>query len=628
MISVIIPAYNAEATIERCIKSVLAQDYADFEVIVVDDGSTDDTFRICMRFPIVTIRTFYKGVSAARNRGIEEARGEYIVFLDADDCLVDKEALLRLTGHSEDLIISGYNEDTLDWWRIKLKTEQYLLSPNRNTEFAFVWGKLFKARIIKENNIRFNYLMEKHEDTEFVFHYLQHCEVVTFINEKTVLHTVSTSGKGMEIFNADFERMWLLQRISKLVNNSVLLSHCNISLMIVEIVRACRKGSFGEQYNFIRELFNGISLRDYIHVKGNSRIIPLLLKLRAYGLLVLICRIKAVKRYIPLIIFGAGATGRLLLEKCQEKGIRVECFCDEVIKDSFCGLAVFTINEAKIRFPDAKYMVTTGAVKDVAKKLGYKNIIYSKTVKLLRQLTAIGYDKFCLEICIEANQSYKKRYFIRSLDLIITERCSLRCQDCSNLMQYYKEPKDCDIERILKNLDILLHYAKIGEIRVIGGEPFMNKDWPILVEALSKNPKVKRIVIYTNGTIFPNIELLRDKKICLYITDYGKLSNERLWDFIGLLQKQSINHKVIKPEWTDCGEIKENHRTAEELDKMFLDCCSKNMTLSNGKLYHCAFAANLARLGISNNERACDFCNGRPFNAKKIIPAIQKENSV
>jgi glycosyltransferase involved in cell wall biosynthesis len=86
LVSIVIPAYNAETQLARSLASVLAQDYTPFEVIVVDDGSTDATAAVAARFPAVRcLRQANAGPSAARNRGAGEARGELIAFVDADD---------------------------------------------------------------------------------------------------------------------------------------------------------------------------------------------------------------------------------------------------------------------------------------------------------------------------------------------------------------------------------------------------------------------------------------------------------------------------------------------------------------------------------------------------------------
>lgn len=91
-VSVILPVYNRRNVIEECLRSVLAQSYADFEVLVIDDGSTDQTPEVCRRLAaedprIRLITGHHTGVSAARNQGLETASGEYLFFLDSDDCI-------------------------------------------------------------------------------------------------------------------------------------------------------------------------------------------------------------------------------------------------------------------------------------------------------------------------------------------------------------------------------------------------------------------------------------------------------------------------------------------------------------------------------------------------------------
>ena len=88
MISVIIPVYNGEKYISECIESVLKQTFRDFEIIVINDGSTDNTAEICRKFK--NIRYFYqenKGVSKAREKGLQVSKGEYITFIDSDDTI-------------------------------------------------------------------------------------------------------------------------------------------------------------------------------------------------------------------------------------------------------------------------------------------------------------------------------------------------------------------------------------------------------------------------------------------------------------------------------------------------------------------------------------------------------------
>ena len=107
--SIIIPAYNAEAYLSRCLDSIFSQDYEDYEVIVINDGSTDGTATILKRYPQVkVINQSNHGMSSARNRGLEVAQGDYILFVDSDDSARDTAVYLTLVGSCNLLGIAPY----------------------------------------------------------------------------------------------------------------------------------------------------------------------------------------------------------------------------------------------------------------------------------------------------------------------------------------------------------------------------------------------------------------------------------------------------------------------------------------------------------------------------------------
>lgn len=114
IVSIIVPAYNAEDTLEKCLQSIANQTYPFFEAIVVNDGSTDDTQTIAERWSQKDsrIRVFRKensGVSAARNAALADAQGEWITFLDSDDYL-EPDCLERLLdGEACDMAVIGYH---------------------------------------------------------------------------------------------------------------------------------------------------------------------------------------------------------------------------------------------------------------------------------------------------------------------------------------------------------------------------------------------------------------------------------------------------------------------------------------------------------------------------------------
>ncbi len=119
-VTAVIPAYNREKTIKRCIDSVLAQTYPVFEIIVADDGSTDRTVDIIKQeygSAVKIIRQNHKGAQAARNVGIMAARGEYVAFLDSDDEWLPEKIELQVQElcKNADAVVSGNGFIQMDW---------------------------------------------------------------------------------------------------------------------------------------------------------------------------------------------------------------------------------------------------------------------------------------------------------------------------------------------------------------------------------------------------------------------------------------------------------------------------------------------------------------------------------
>ena len=113
----------------------------------------------------------------------------------------------------------------------------------------------------------------------------------------------------------------------------------------------------------------------------------------------------------------------------------------------------------------------------------------------------VEYSLKAVEDCHKGFLS-KDQLFLRSIDVVITEKCSLKCKDCSNLMQYYEAPVNIEFNEILRDFDDLTGSADhIYEVRLIGGEPFMNKDIYKIIEYLAASPKITKLVIYSNAMV-------------------------------------------------------------------------------------------------------------------------------
>lgn len=196
LISIIIPTYNCGSYLEKCIQSVLAQTYPHFELIVINDGSTDNTAEILNDYTIKDnrIKIFNienNGVSNARNIGIKESKGEYLCFIDADDW-IEKDYLTNFINNNEDftktLIIQDIyqnqkikNHYAKAKYNIKKDIESIMLEHNLMS-LGSPFAKLYHAETIKNNNIRFNKFISYGEDQIFFFEYITHIENLQFLD--------------------------------------------------------------------------------------------------------------------------------------------------------------------------------------------------------------------------------------------------------------------------------------------------------------------------------------------------------------------------------------------------------------------------------------------------------------
>ena len=193
--SVIVPVYNSEKYLNRCVDSILHQTISDLELILVNDGSKDSSGKICDEYKkkdsrVVVVHQENGGVSKARNVGLDIAKGEYIVFVDSDD-YVDDTYLEHLDNDDADLVIASftYGKSGKEKECIHERKCYYLSDKSimcellGNGKLAYMWGRKFKADIIKENSIRLIEGLNFGEDTCFVCEYLFCCKDLLYISE-------------------------------------------------------------------------------------------------------------------------------------------------------------------------------------------------------------------------------------------------------------------------------------------------------------------------------------------------------------------------------------------------------------------------------------------------------------
>lgn len=341
LISIIVPIYNAERYLGHCFESIIGQTYKNIEIILIDDGSTDNSGKICDEYRlndgrIKVIHTRNSGPAAARNRGIENSKGSFIFFLDSDDFIENNAISLLMENYrltKADMIIGDFNKINDNNYnsghgRIildnKLLTKQdiidyirsYLKRPNSFQLFAYSWGRLFKSSIIRDNNIYFDDNLRTFEDVAFNFDYLNYTKTISFFKKTIYNHLVSNNYASAAMAIGDNpERLFgyrqALIKIKSFLKNCVSdtdiekeAGHADIFLAIIQLVRICGQINNSNKkkiYGFIRGIINDPSFRNnlrfYSPFKGDSKILPVLIKLKLIRSIIWVCRYKAFKRY-------------------------------------------------------------------------------------------------------------------------------------------------------------------------------------------------------------------------------------------------------------------------------------------------------------------------------------------
>lgn len=190
-ISIIIPIYNASAYLEQCINSVLLQNYDNYELILINDGSTDGSLNICEKYKknnpkIILINHENAGVSIARNSGLDKVTGSRIMFVDADDYLLPNAIhtlVNRLQSTNADLVLANSFEfnNKNKYLKYNFKKSLFFNFFDSIKHFA-LWGYLFPTHLIKKHNIRFIQDLAYSEDRVFILQLAKYCKSIAYEN--------------------------------------------------------------------------------------------------------------------------------------------------------------------------------------------------------------------------------------------------------------------------------------------------------------------------------------------------------------------------------------------------------------------------------------------------------------
>lgn len=265
-VSFLVPVYNAEQYLEECVDSILAQSYKDIEVLLVDDGSTDSSGAICEQYASKDsrVRFFHQenaGVSAARNLALDNAKGEFVCFVDSDDVLAKEylKHLLELSDRRE-MVMCQYTSNKSQLGTSKgeivyYDAKAFIVGTMMETiSHHNIWLMLFKKNIIDNANLRFTVGCVKNEDTEFYVNYLVNVNNVVITNHCDYYYRLNpTSVMRMPLTLKSLTSIEASKRMNKLLYNKGIIEDSSIitSNGVLNYTYSTAKHGNKEMYDYI-----------------------------------------------------------------------------------------------------------------------------------------------------------------------------------------------------------------------------------------------------------------------------------------------------------------------------------------------------------------------------------------
>lgn len=291
-VSIIIPVYNAENYILQCLTSIEAQRFRDFEVIIIDDGSTDRSSEIANRFIKERNLCNYRllcqknqGPSAARNAGLAQALGEWIAFIDGDDWVESdyiSDMVETVERNKAELCVTGYQEYNVNTKlftaRNEFPCEYGTLPENLNTlySYGFVWAHLYKKAILEKYRLRFDEAMRYCEDVAFNLDY--NSKIKSFCQSRASMYIYrayreeSLSGRPthpkkkrklyghMQAFCDSFEK----EKLIRAQKENVMLSQALWNALSTAVINDILENRFHQAYQKKKTVLAKTIANDYI----------------------------------------------------------------------------------------------------------------------------------------------------------------------------------------------------------------------------------------------------------------------------------------------------------------------------------------------------------------------------
>jgi len=279
-ISVIVPVYNTEKYLRQCIESILSQSFADFEFILVDDGSTDSSLAICREYEakdrrIRVIHQENRGVCAARNAGMDASNGEFLTFVDADDYLTRDalEHMIKGIERGGDIALGNVVKIRRGVFRQQTDWEGGTVDITDSMPQMALWGYCFRREILDRSKVRFIEGLAYSEDRIFLYELALFCRSITFIPQDVYIYrsneySVTHNPNGIRHVIHQFRAANIVNQMAKMSEYSRFRN-----ALIGERLRIQKYGFYSlisnkpswEDYDFMRSKFMEYFGEEYPH---------------------------------------------------------------------------------------------------------------------------------------------------------------------------------------------------------------------------------------------------------------------------------------------------------------------------------------------------------------------------
>ena len=600
-ISVIIPIFNAERYLEKCLDSVIAQTFKDIEIICIDDCSTDNSKEILNNFARKDSRIkaiFFdknKKQGAARNAGLDIARGKYITFIDADD-YVEETLLEKMYKKAErnfcDLVITSVEnivldkdnknlmslKDRLNYKATELNTGFYCFDQYFKILRLGPVAKLYKRSIIEKYKIRFPENLI-HEDVAFYWFYMPYVSNFYYINEYLYYRIINSSSVMYKLHNEDkglFDHIEIVKLIHDYLKNNKLYDLYNERFLsyVKGIVESKEYKKIKKQFLIKTALFMPDVL---VVLLDDFRILKQII----------------LNKHKRLAFWGASLFLEAFIQKYNIRDKNIVGIIDNDSRKWGKQLGGFTIYPpAQIKELNVQSVICTIKHNDA----------YTQIKEYIEENLP---DVNLLKNAFSVESKHKQTVPLLRLErfsIHLAEHCNLNCKGCNNFSPL-AEKKFADIktyERDIKRIAELTD-NELKRVYLIGGEPLLHPDLIKFLRLSRLNLPNTRIIILTNGILLPTQKeefwrACNKYNIAIEVTkypiniDFNKIEH--------LAEKYDVEYGYF----CNTGQVNKTSnlylldpagRQNKSSSFKHCECANRCIFLKDGRLYTCAIAPNI-----------------------------------